>query len=474
MGAKERQLTESGYAPEFSPDGKSIAYRTASLGTKSVWVIPAAGGVPRKIYDTENALAGPVWSPDGKKLLICEGRSYIGIVGAAVWLLLPVDGGKPVPVRGMEKVQKMSRLPYPKIWLADGGRVIFGNWQRESHICYVRMSNDGEVLGSPVQVTYGTREHPGPSSYDGRVIPFSTGFNVTTIYALPMDAAQGVVKGDPKPVLQWDSDAMFPTVSRDGSKMVFVANREGDYDLWYRDMKTGAERPLLASPNRESRGIISPDGTKVAFQRHEKGEGNCYWMPLPSGPETMIRRGCKGLSSWTPDSTGIICSGGQPPVFEIHNVDTGAKSPTASHPKYRLGGFSVSPDGKWLVFVRNKAGSNPQQVFVAPRYADRSPGENEWRPVSTEGYIARPLWSPDGNAIYYFQFDAAAGRFQCLMMRRLSPDSKRPAGEPVTVRHFHGEVRPSVGEAGPALLADTLYLPMYEPGGQIWVAERTN
>jgi Tol biopolymer transport system component/tRNA A-37 threonylcarbamoyl transferase component Bud32 len=474
VGRKERQLTEEGAYPAFSPDGQHVAYRSQDGRDNIFWVIRAAGGVPRKIYSTQTSVAGPAWSPDGKMLLIGESRYALGLLGRASWKLLPVNGGPPVPVRGSEEVLKETPFPYPKFWLADGNRVIFGNWGQESHISYVRMSNTGEFLGKPVQLTYGTREHPGPSSLDGRVIPFSTGWNITTIYELPLDAARGVVKGEPKPALQWDSDAGFPTVSRDGSKMVFLANRDGNFDLWFRDLKTGEERPLLASPNRESRGIISPDGTKVAFQRHEEGHANCYWMPLPSGKETMFKPECKGLSGWTPDSRGIICSSGNPESFVIENIETQAALPTIANPQWNEFAFVASPDGRWLAFLRNRRGARlPHTLFIAPLRPDRPAREEEWYRVAGENFIYRPVWSPDGNALYFYQFDAAMDWFTCLFMRRLDPLSKRPIGEPIAVRHFHGNQRVSAGEAGTALLPDKLYLPLFEVGGQIWLAEQT-
>jgi hypothetical protein len=157
----------------------------------------------------------------------------------------------------------------------------------------------------------------------------------------------------------------------------------------------------------------------------------------------------------------------------MHNIETGRVSPTAHDPKYKVAGFLPSPDGRWLVFTLNKGGQKPSQAFIAPARTDRPSTEAEWYPVSAESYVHRPMWSPDGNAIYYYQLDEAAGRFICLFMRRLDPVSKRPIGEPVVVRHFHGDLRPAVGNEGTALLPDKLFLPLYEVGGQIWLAEQT-
>jgi tricorn protease len=62
-GGEAERLTANGKVvagPFFSPDGAWIAYSTHLNGNTDAYIIPAAGGVPRRI----------TWHPDGKDLLI--------------------------------------------------------------------------------------------------------------------------------------------------------------------------------------------------------------------------------------------------------------------------------------------------------------------------------------------------------------------------------------------------------------------
>ena len=50
-GSQPRQMTQSGHdtRPQWSPDGKSIAFLSSREGTPQVYVIPAQGGNAKKI-----------------------------------------------------------------------------------------------------------------------------------------------------------------------------------------------------------------------------------------------------------------------------------------------------------------------------------------------------------------------------------------------------------------------------------------
>ena len=65
--------------PFFSPDGAQIAYSAHLHGNTDVYVVPAAGGVPRRItwHPAGSAVVG--WSPDGKDVLIASGAPATAI-----------------------------------------------------------------------------------------------------------------------------------------------------------------------------------------------------------------------------------------------------------------------------------------------------------------------------------------------------------------------------------------------------------
>jgi Tol biopolymer transport system component len=71
-GSERRQLTFpplSAFLPRWSPDGSQIAFFAGtSQQTFRLYLVPAAGGVPRRATAGETAEADPSWSPDGRQL----------------------------------------------------------------------------------------------------------------------------------------------------------------------------------------------------------------------------------------------------------------------------------------------------------------------------------------------------------------------------------------------------------------------
>jgi hypothetical protein len=69
-GGPETLLAPGGFEPRFSPDGGWVAYSAVGqYANGSIYVVPAEGGIPRRIQAQNFSAACPVWTPDGKGLL---------------------------------------------------------------------------------------------------------------------------------------------------------------------------------------------------------------------------------------------------------------------------------------------------------------------------------------------------------------------------------------------------------------------
>src|SRR5258708_4195841 len=75
-GGEARQLTTGGHEnhPYFSPDGKWIAFAGQYDGNEDVYVMPAAGGEPKRLtwHPANDGPAG--WTPDGKRIVFISAR----------------------------------------------------------------------------------------------------------------------------------------------------------------------------------------------------------------------------------------------------------------------------------------------------------------------------------------------------------------------------------------------------------------
>lgn len=75
QGGEAVRLTSNGHVeagPFFSPDGSAIAYSAHLEGNTDVYVVPAEGGVPRRVtwHPQGSVVAG--WTPDGSRLLVAS------------------------------------------------------------------------------------------------------------------------------------------------------------------------------------------------------------------------------------------------------------------------------------------------------------------------------------------------------------------------------------------------------------------
>jgi Tol biopolymer transport system component len=63
------------YAPAWSPDGRTLAFVTwDDTGRGHVWKVPGAGGAPVRLTKDAGDYVDPVWSPDGKSVVVARGE----------------------------------------------------------------------------------------------------------------------------------------------------------------------------------------------------------------------------------------------------------------------------------------------------------------------------------------------------------------------------------------------------------------
>ena len=100
QGGEAHRLTSNGHVvsgPYYSPDGSEIAFTAHLRGNDDVYVVPAGGGVPRRVtwHPGGSYVAG--WSRDGKNILIASGMASYRHFGRL--FLVHADGsGMPEPL----------------------------------------------------------------------------------------------------------------------------------------------------------------------------------------------------------------------------------------------------------------------------------------------------------------------------------------------------------------------------------------
>lgn len=158
-------------APDFSWDGRQIAFTSNRSGTRQVWVSAADGSLPRQLtrLDTVTPIR-PRWSPDGRRIAF-EGRT--GDAGA-VYLVEAASGDARPFLEGASS----QRLPS---WSHDGQWVYYGcDRTGRFEIWRTRIAAGGEAMES-VQVTHGGG-YSGFESPDQRYFYYSKGETLSGIW----------------------------------------------------------------------------------------------------------------------------------------------------------------------------------------------------------------------------------------------------------------------------------------------------
>ena len=137
--------------PAFSPDGSSLAFVSARGGSQNLWIVAmrdgSAAGEPWRLTEGEAAERFPSWSPDGRRIAFLRGDE--------LWVVNAVRGA--VPVRTV--VRGLVSNP---IWDADGASLLAAApWEGRTLLQRFRLSDGArEELAPPV--TLGAES---PSSY---------------------------------------------------------------------------------------------------------------------------------------------------------------------------------------------------------------------------------------------------------------------------------------------------------------------
>jgi Tol biopolymer transport system component len=331
------------------------------------------------------------------------------------------------------------------------------------------------VEGSAQRLTAGTSIEAKPSVLPEGRVAFATLTNALNIWSLPIAANSGKVTGGAQQVTSSAFDGRT-SVSADGKTLVFMSTRLGNPDVWMKDLESGKETALTATPAREEEAEITADGTRIFYAVIEGSRGTVYQIATTGGPPEQICDDCGRPWDWSPDGRQILylIVEGRKQAYTalgLFDVATRQTSDYLEHREYGVARVRFSPDGRWISFVAlNAAGSH---LAVVPFRSNAPPRENEW--VSITKHLPfvqdKPRWSPDGNLLYYI---SEADGFQCIWAQRLDPDTKRPVGQPLEVSHWHSARRtlkavPLFQEL--SLTADKLFFNVGETTGNIWMAE---
>jgi len=444
MTARPIQGTdENPTTPFFSPDGEWVGYWSGS--DSQLKKIATIGGAPVTLCDV-TAPFGASWG-SGDTILFGqpEGIMRVSANGGTPELVIPTEAGErvhgPQMLPGGEWVLfTLTRASGSTRWdeaqivvqsLEPGERMIL--WEGGSDARYVPTGHliyaleevlfalpfdlaSLEVSGGPVPVVEGVQRAQVPPSRN-TTASANYGFSDRgTLIYVPGSASSGRSilaladrNGTVEPLDVPPIAYVSPRLSPDGSRLVVEATSDGRSDIWIYDLAGDTQIRRLTLEGNNIRPVWTPDGERVTFASDREETPGIYWQLADgSGVPERLTTAEEGTAhwpeAWSPDGETLsftVVSGSEAAVWTLSR-DSGTKPEVfVDEPVSIQRGPAFSPDGKWLAYHSNESGNT--EVYVQP-----FPKTGAKHRITQQGG-AQPLWSPDGNELFYTSFPLLRG-----------------------------------------------------------------
>ena len=228
----------------------------------------------------------------------------------------------------------------------------------------------------------------GLAAQKARIAFTQIGFDNYEIYVMDADG------GNQENLSNHPVDDMEPDWSPDGTKIVFISNRNRRvYQIYVMDADGTNQIRLTDGPWGKREPDWSPDGTKIAFTI---GDGIPHIDVMDSDGNNRVRFEDEASEpSWSPDGGKIAFVSWKDNKHEI--VVKGADGKGLEKVAHGHNP-SFSPDGSRIAFYEGHEGFRHVHVIDTD-------GKNRKRLTHNLGHHSHPTWSRDGGTIAYVAYN---------------------------------------------------------------------
>jgi dipeptidyl aminopeptidase/acylaminoacyl peptidase len=337
----------------ISPDGKFVAYRVdvrregagpREGGSGTLWVVPAAGGEPKRVTEAGHAAQQPRWSPDGGKF---SWIAQANVESAAQVFVQDRAGGSPVAVTSAPGGVSTFE------WSPQGDRIAYTSWDVKT-----AEQKKAEAEGRDWIVMDASPLH-------------------SRLYTVPAGGGSATLVSRAE-LTVYDFDW-----SPDGRRFAFgaaaspsVDDRELAVQVYVVDAGGGDPKRIVEHRGRLTMVRWSGDGRSIAWlmsiSLEDPYAGSLFVMPADgSGPPRNLMPGYDGTATWLGPSPGrprsltLLIEEHMRNALRTIDLDTGRMEPLlASQDMVVAGSPSFASDGRTFAFAANSA-SHPNEAFIS-------------------------------------------------------------------------------------------------------------
>ena len=222
------QLTDhpaTDHYPACSPDGRRIAFKSERDGTPDLYVMDRDGDNVIRLTSDKSSDSRPSWSPDGTKIVFSSSR---WVNRNSEIYVMDADGENEI---NLTNHKWRDVLPS---WSPDGSKIAFvsfrdGGFKTPRHIFV--MNADGTGRRNLTEDTGLTNSFSPTWSPDGSKIAFDSRIHWMTgdIYVMTADGEKLERLTDK------EGNNRQPAYVRNGTRIAFESNRDGDYKIYLMD-----------------------------------------------------------------------------------------------------------------------------------------------------------------------------------------------------------------------------------------------
>ncbi|RZS97168.1 S41 family peptidase [Cecembia calidifontis] len=346
--------------PNFSPDGKYIAFTAQYDGNTDVYVIPVEGGEPKRLTWHPGADLVTGWTPDGKYVLFTSARENVP-TKESKFFRIPVTGGMEEP------------LPIPR---AVNGRI----------------SNDGKYIAYQ-QIAFWDPEW---RNYRGG--------QAKPIWVVDLETFE--LKMTP----QADNERHTQPIWH-GNRVFFLSERDFANNIWSYDPATSDLKQETFHKDFDVKNLDS-NGTEIVY---EQG-GYLHLLNPATGQTKQLEIHIKGDFHWARErwhevnQRGLLNASlsptGQRALFEYRGEiitvpkEKGDARNLTNTSRAAERAPVWSPDGQQIAWFSDASGE--YQLMIGDQEGLK-PARTITLPKST--FFFKPDWSPDGKHIAFTDTD---------------------------------------------------------------------